>query len=120
MQGPQIIAVFCPLQHFLGGYHLVLFLADGTQHVFCREGLVIQAHVLDDFLHDPLRIGGIINGKASGIAHPLNVPPQNPAACRVEGHGPDILSLRAQQRAQTLLQLIGGFVGKGNGDDAPG
>ena len=52
--GPDIAGIFSPLQHHLRGHHVVLFLADGTQDVFRREGLVVQAHILDDFLHDPL------------------------------------------------------------------
>ena len=79
MQSTKIIAVLSSLQHFLRGYHLVLFLTDGTQHVFCREGLVIQAHILEDILHNPLGIRRIIDGKASAITHPFNIPPEDPA-----------------------------------------
>ena len=38
----------------------------------------------------------------------------------MEGHGPDILCLRPQQCGKPLLQLVGRFVGKGDGDDIPG
>ena len=97
MQGPQIAAGFRTGQHFLRGHHLVLFPADRAKNVLCGKGLVIQPHVLDDVLHDPLRIRRIINGKAAGIPHFFNVPPQNTAAGGMKGHGPDILCLGAKQ-----------------------
>ena len=120
VKNPQIIGFFGPAQQILRCCQLVLFLADGIQDHLCRESLVIQAHILDDILHDPLGIGGIIDGKALVIAHPLNIPAQDPAAGRVEGHGPDVLGFGTQHQRQTFLQLIGSLVCKGNGNDAPG
>ena len=38
----------------------------------------------------------------------------------MEGHGPDILGLRAQQDGQTLLELVGRLIGEGDGNDIPG
>ena len=120
MQRPEITAALGPLHHVLRAGHAVLFLADRTQDVPGGEGLVVKPHVLDDFLHDPLGIRGIIDGKAPGVAEKLNVTAQDPAACGMEGHGPHVLPLRAKHGAKPLLQLVGSLVGKGNGKDAPG
>ena len=38
----------------------------------------------------------------------------------MECHGPDIRRLRAQHPLQAVLELVGGLIGKCNGDDAPG
>ena len=120
VQRPEITGPFCRVQHLLRGDHPILFLADGSKNILGREGLIIQTHILDDLLHDPLGIGGIVNSKAAGIAHSLNVPPQNPAAGTVEGHCPDILGLRAKKDRKTFLQFVGSLVGKGDGHNAPG
>ena len=120
MQGTKITGAFCPFQHGLGRNHIVLFLADGTQDISWRECLIIQSHILDNILDNTLRIRRIINRKAAGISHPLNIPPQNPAAGRMESHSPNILRSRTQQNRQTFLQLIGSLIGEGNGHDAPG
>ena len=103
MQDPQVIGLLCPLQKLLRSGQIVLFLADGVQDYLGREGLVVQSHVLDDILHDPLGIRGIIDGKAFAVAHQLDIPPQDPAAGGMEGHGPDILCLGPQQDGKALL-----------------
>ena len=38
----------------------------------------------------------------------------------MESHRPDILCFRAKQGRQPVLDLVGGLVGKGDGNDAPG
>ena len=116
----DIPGLFSPFQHLFSGNHVVLFPAHSPQHIAGGEGLFVQIHVPDDFLHHPFRIRRIINGKAAGVAHPLNIPAQDPAASGMEGHGPDILRFRPQQDCQALLQLIGGLVGEGDGHNAPG
>ena len=120
VQSAQIARCFRAFQHFLRGYHLVLFPADSAKNILCWEGLVVKTHVLNDILHDPLGIGGVINGKAAGIAHFFNVPPQNPAAGRMKGHCPDILRLGAKQSRKPVTDFVGGLVCEGNRQDAPG
>ena len=119
VQSPQITAGFRPFQHFLRGHHLVLLPADRAKNIFCREGLVIESHVLDDILHNPLGIRCIIDGKAAGIAHFSNVTPQNPAASGVEGHCPDILSLGAKKCGQSITDFVRCLIGKSDGQNAP-
>ena len=118
--GPEITACFRRPKHFGGGDHLVLLAADGSKDIFGRKGLFVHVQLLQDALHHPFGVGGVVDGEAAGIAHGLNVPPQNPAAGGVEGHGPNILRLRPQQGGQTILDLVGGLVGEGDGNDAPG
>ena len=50
----------------------------------------------------------------------VDVSPQDAAAGGVERHGPDIRRLGAQHPLQAVLKLVGGLIGKCNGDDAPG
>ena len=99
---------------------LVLCLGDHAQNSSRREHLFVQIPVPQDLLHDPLGIGGVIDGEAAAVAQALDLPPQDPAAGAVEGHGPHALALGAQKSGQTVLQLVGGLVGKGDGNDAPG
>ena len=108
------------VQHLLRRNHLIFLLADSAQDILGREGLVIQTHILDDFLHNPLGIRGVVDGKAPGVTHPLNVPPQDPAAGAVESHSPDILCFRTQKDGKTFFQLVGGLIGESDGHNAPG
>ena len=107
--------------HLPGGNLLVLFLADGGKDILGREGFLVHVQILQDVLHHPLRVGAVIDGKASGIAtQHIDVPAENPAAGRVEGHCPDVLGFAAQKGTEPILHLVGGLVGKGDGDDVPG
>ena len=108
------------LLHLLRGNQPVLLPADDAQYIPGRIGLVIQVHVPENFLHEPLGVRGIVDGKAGGIAAAVNIPAQNAAAGGMEGHGPDILGTGPQHIGKPLLHLSGGLVGKGNGDDVPG
>ena len=116
---PKIPAFLCPGEAVLRHMKLILFLADGGQYIFRGEGFLIQPHVLYDLFHHPLGIRGIVNRKAPGVSHPLNLPPEDPAAGGVEGHGPDILRFRPQQESKTLLEFIGRFICKGDGNNRP-
>ena len=120
MQSPKISTGLRAFQHFLRGHHFILFPADSSKNILRRKGLVIKTHVLNDILHDPLGIRCVINGKAAGIPHCFNVPPQNPAASGMEGHGPDILSLGAKQGGKAVANLICRLVCEGNRQDTPG
>ena len=119
MQRPEVAGLLCPFQHLLGRNHFVLLLTDGAEDILGREGLVIQSHVSDDLLHDAGRIIGIIDGKAPGKAHTLDIPSENPAAGGVKGHGPDVFRLTPQKIGQTLLHFICCLIGEGNGQNAP-
>ena len=117
---PDVAGALRPVQHLPGRHHFVLLPADGAKDIFRRKRLVVQLHVLNDLLHDALGVRRIVNGKAPGKAHPLDVPPQDAAAGGMKRHRPDILRLRAEKIGKPLLHFICGLVGKGDGDDAPG
>ena len=117
---PDVAGALRPVQHLPGRHHFVLLPADGAKDIFRRKRLIVQLHVLDDLFHDALGVRGIVNGKAPGKAHPLDVPPQDAAAGGMKRHRPDILRLRAEKIGKPLLHFICGLVGKGDGDDAPG
>ena len=107
-------------QHFAGRNHFILFLADCRKNIPCRKCFVIQTHIPDDFLHNPFRIRSIVDGETSSIPHPLNIPPQNPAASCMKRHGPDIFCLRSQKQGKPLLHFICSLVGEGNRHYTPG
>ena len=104
----------------LGRDHPVLLPGDDGEDHLGREGLLVQAHILQNILHDALGIGGIVDGEAPCEAQQLDVPAQDPAAGSVEGHGPDLGAFAAQHGAEPLLQLSGGLIGEGDGHDLPG
>ena len=120
MHRPDITVFLGPVHHLLRRNHIVLFLADGIEHIFMGKGFIIQAHVLDNIFHNALGVRGIVDCKTSGIAHPFNIPAENPAAGRMEGHSPDVVGLGAQQHRKPLLQFVGSLIGKGNGQNLPG
>ena len=117
---PQVGRTPAVLKHFFWRDQPVLLAADDREHIFGWEGFVIQPHVLQNLFHLPLGIGAVVDGKAAGVAHPVDISPQNPAAGSVEGHGPDVPCPIPQQGFQPLPQLSGGLIGKGDGDDVPG
>ena len=98
----------------------VLGPADEIEEEPGRKGLLVQIEVPNHVLHHPLGIGGVVDREAAGIAQPVDLPAENPAAGRVEGHGPDVGGSVAQHRRQTVLELVGGLIGEGNGQDGPG
>ena len=118
--GPDIAGILGGLKHLSGGDHPVLLAADGTQDILRGEGFFVHVQVLQNALHHPLGVRGIIDGKAAGIAHSLDVTAENPTAGRVEGHGPNILGTGAKQGGEPVLDLIGCLIGKGDGNNAPG
>ena len=93
----------------------VLGPADEIEEEPGRKGFLVQIEVPNHVLHHTLGIGGVVDREAAGIAQPVDLPAENPAAGRVEGHGPDVGGSVAQHRRQTVLELVGGLIGEGNG-----
>ena len=100
--------------------HLVLGAGDVTQHRTGRELLVVDIVLLENVLDDPQRVVRIVDGEGGGKAQLFNVSSQDAYAGGVEGTGPDLVGGGAEHPLQTLLQLPGGLVGKGDGKDRPG
>ena len=84
-----------------------------------REALFVKLHILDDVFEQAQAVGGVIDRKAVRVAQALGVPSEDAHTGRVEGTGPDIVRVLAQHGLQPRLELPGGLVGKGNGEDAP-
>ena len=99
---------------------LVLGLADDGQGQPRRQCLFVQVKIAEDILHHALGIARVVDREAAGIAvQPVDLPPQDAAAGRVERHGPDVHSVVAQQRLQSGLQFICGLVGECDGQNRP-
>ena len=108
------------LQSLGGADELVFPAAHLVDGAFDREELVVHAQLFVDSLHDTLGVVAVVDGKAAGVADLLGPAAENADAGRVEGGGEHLVALfPAQHPAQTLFQLTGGLVGKGNGHDVP-
>ena len=107
-------------QILVGQQHGVLGPGDVAQHGPGRELLVIHVQVLHGLLDDPQGVVGVIDGKGGGKAQLLDVPAQDAHAGGVEGGGPHVLPGGAKHPGQAVLQLPGGLVGKGDGQNGPG
>ena len=108
------------LQGLGGADELVFPAAHLVDGAFDREELVVHAQLFVDSLHDPLGVVAVVDGKAAGVADLLGPAAENADAGRVEGGGEHLVALfPAQHPAQTLFQLTGGLVGKGDGHDVP-
>ena len=103
---PRLLALG---QILVGQLHGVLGPGDIPQHGPGRELLVVQVQVLQAVLDDP-----------DGVVGVVDVPAQDAHAGGVEGGGPHVLRLRPQHFGQAVLQLPGGLVGEGDGQNGPG
>ena len=78
--------------------------------------LKIAQHVLDD----ALRVRGVVDREAGRVAlQPVDVPPQDAAAGRMERHRPDVEGLRPQHAFEPLLEFVRRLVCKRDRDDRP-
>ena len=108
------------LDEFLRGLHLVLGPGDDAQDLPGGECLLVQRQLLEDVLDDPLAVVRIVDGKAAVEAETVDVPAQDADTGGVERGSPHILGhLLPQHAAQSFLQLVGGLIGKGDGQHLP-
>ena len=115
------VPAFAALPLEVGGeLELVLGLGDDAQHRPGRELLVVDALGLEAVLHHADGVVGVVDGEGGREAQLFNVPPEDAHAGGVEGGGPHVPGGGAQHPLQPLLELAGGLVGEGDGDDAPG
>ena len=116
-----VVAVPVGLPGEIGGQlQLVLGPGDGGQHRAGGELLVVKAQLLEAVLHHPQGVVGIVDGEGGGEAQLFDVPAEDAHAGGVEGGGPHVPGLGAQHPLQAGLELAGGLVGEGDGDDGPG
>ena len=90
------------------------------QKPFRREFLAVNVLLLQNLLHDRLRIVRIIDGKPGRIADPIRKSPQDPHTTGMKGRHPDILGASANDRIHALPHLARRLVRKGDRHDAPG
>ncbi|MNX81718.1 hypothetical protein D3C86_1134130 [compost metagenome] len=98
---------------------------DGREHRAGRIGLVVEAEAREAVLDDRQLLGIVVDHEvpAVAIAQELDVLAQDPRADRVEGPDPHAVRLdviRLQEHIQALLELLGGLVGEGDGQDLVG
>ena len=99
---------------------LVLPAAHLVDGCFDGQEFVIHIQVLVNGLHHALRVIGIVDGEAAGIADLLGPAAQDAHTGRVEGGRKHLVAfLAAQHPAQTLFQLPCRLVGKGDGHHVP-
>ena len=103
-------------QKFLRRLHIVLGTGDDCLDLAGRKGLFLQRQFLDDVLDDALAVIAVVDGEAAVEADTVDVPAQDAHAGGVECGSPHVSgSLLPQHTAKALLQLVGGFIGKGDG-----
>ena len=119
---PPVVGAPGLVGKLLRGLVLVLGVGDDGQHRPGLEVLLVQAHILEDVLDHPPTVVAVVDGEIVGKAQvqPLDIPAENAHAGAVEGGGPDVVGGRAAHPPQPLLQLPGGLVGEGDGDNRPG
>ena len=98
----------------------LLGVADRRQDLLVGHDLVVDVQEPLAFFHDPLRVIGIIDGEVVRITEPVPVAAQDAGADGMEGARPDVEGFIAQERAQTVFQLVRGLVGESDGKDLPG
>ena len=100
--------------------HIVLCTGNNAQDLPGRKRLLVQRQLLENVFNDPLAIVRIVDGEAAVKAEAVNIPAQNTHTGGVERGRPHILRhILPQHSAKPLLQLVGGLVGKGDGQHLP-
>ena len=117
---PPVVVLLPIGAEVLRQQHLVLCPGNDRHDLPNGEGLFVQLQFLQAVLHHPLAVVGVVDGKVPGVPDLLDVPPQDADAGGVEGGRPHVTGLLPQHALQPLLQLVGGLVGKGDGQHLPG
>ena len=104
----------------LRGQEAFLGVADRGQDLLVGHDLVVDVQEPLTLFHGPLRIISVIDGEVRRIAEAVAVAAQDAGTDRMEGAGPDVQRLIAQEVAQTVFELVRCFVGERDGEDLPG
>ena len=113
--------------HLLRSQEPVLCTADVIRNRLGRECLlyciassaVLQSGILDAGGNDAQTVIGVINREVAAVSQKMNMLPENPDTCAVEGCCPDIGCGFAEHRCEAVFQFGGGFIGKGDCKNAP-
>ena len=104
----------------LRGQEAFLGVADRGQDLLVGHDLVVDVQEPLTLFHGPLRVIGVIDGEVRRIAEAVAVAAQDAGTDGMEGAGPDVQRLIAQEVAQTVFELVRRFVGERDGEDLPG
>ena len=116
---PPVVVLLPVGAEVLRQQHFIFRTGNNRQDLPNGEGLFVQLQLLQAILQHPLAVVGVVDGEITGIADLLDIPPQNTNAGRMEGGRPHVTGLLSQHPLQTLLQLVGRLVGKGDGQHLP-
>ena len=99
----------------------VLGVGNGGQEPRKRIEFFVQVQFFQGFLQHILAVGGIIDGKRSGVSGQcIDIPAEQLVAESVESVQPHILCGRPHQGIHPLTHFLGRLVGEGDGQDVPG
>ena len=115
---PQPRICTCRRRELLRRLHVVLGLADDALHESRRKELIIQFHLLDDFLDDLLLVVRIDDRIGRSIAEKLGMTAEDTRKHRVERTHPHVPGNIANQPVDTLTHLIGRLVRERDRQDA--
>ena len=117
---PPIVDGLPLLDKRLRRLHIVLCTGNNAQDLSGWKRLLVQRQLLENVLNDPLAVVRIIDGEAAVKAETVDVPAQDTDTGGVKCGRPHVLRhLLPQHTAQPLLQLVGGLIGKGDGQHLP-
>ena len=98
----------------------VLGAGDGAEQAPGGVGLGVDGEVLEDALDDGDLVVVVVDDEAAGDADGFAVAAQDADAEGVEGAEEEALGVVGEERFDAVTHLAGGFVGEGDGEDAPG
>ena len=117
---PPIVDGLPLLNKRLRRLHIVLCTGNNAQDLSGWKRLLVQRQLLEDVFNDPLAVVRIVDGEAAVKAETVDVPAQDTDTGGVERGRPHVLRhILPQHTAQPLLQLVGGLIGKGDGQHLP-
>ena len=96
-----------------------LCLADLAQDGAGGQLLRVDVQLAADDLHQPPRIGVVVDGEGSLVAQAVAVGPQDADTGGVEGGHPHPAATGTDQGGHPLAHLVGCLVGEGDGQDLP-
>jgi hypothetical protein len=105
----------------VGGDELVFGAADAVEQLIGREFFVVQVELFEDLLDGLKLVGRIEDDEVTAVVgQVVAFAAQDARAGGVEGAHGEAAQVAAEQRFDAVAHFAGGFVGEGDGHDAPG
>ena len=101
----------------LGVAQLVLRVGDLVVDRGGREALRVDVELLDAALHEPARVGLVVDRELARVAEPVRIGAQHPRAGGVERHQPHRPRARADEQLDALAHLLRGLVRERDRED---